>query len=67
MTEPILHPPGWGRPLSAQKWHFYEESKHISMCGKWLGRGPDSVENSNHDSHQNCTQCKKLRGAKEKK
>lgn len=47
---------GWGFPLLARKAHYFVDS--MSLCRSWwfIGR----VDDSNHDSSDNCTTCKRL-------
>lgn len=61
MSEPILQE-GWWFALNARKAHFYDEGKVTSICGKQMTLGRRlGTENSNHDSADNCAECKRRR------
>ena len=57
---------GWGYPANSRKAHYFVKNR--SLCGKMLYFG--DLEDSNDDSSDNCTSCKKAvkkRREKEKK
>lgn len=46
---------GWGFPPSSRKAHYFIDGR--SLCSKWLFFG--DLEDSNDNSPDNCTRCKK--------
>ena len=46
---------GWGWPAASKKAHYFVGG--TSLCGKWMFFGRN-LENTNHDSNDNCSQCK---------
>jgi len=52
---PKKPPRGWGFPRLSKKAHYFVDGR--SLCGKWLFTG--DLEDSNDDSPDNCTACKK--------
>ena len=46
---------GWGFPANSRKAHYFIDGR--SLCGKWAFFG--NLEDSNDDSPDNCTACKK--------
>lgn len=46
---------GWGFPANSRKAHYFVDGR--SLCGKWMYFG--SLEDSNDNSSDNCTACKK--------
>ena len=46
---------GWGFPANSRKAHYFIDGR--SLCGKWFFLG--TLEDSNDDSSDNCTACKK--------
>ena len=54
--------PGWWFALNARKAHYFEEGEIISLCRRQmtLGHRP-GTEDSNHDSADNCAECKRRR------
>jgi len=46
---------GWGFPLKLKKAHYFIDGR--SLCGKWMFFG--NLEDSNDESPDNCTACKK--------
>lgn len=49
---------GWWLPMNSKKAHYIMSNR--SLCGKWgyLGSG-ESLEDNNHDSRDNCADCRK--------
>lgn len=50
---------GWGFPGNSNKAHFFLRGDPRSICMKWMYTG--TRENDNHDSRDNCAECKKRR------
>ncbi len=53
---------GWWRPPNTRKAHYMMGNR--SLCGKWARLGkprPGLYEDSSHDSHVNCAECRRLR------
>lgn len=48
---------GWGFPALARKAHYFVGS--MSLCRHWWFIG--QVDDTNHDSIDNCATCKRLR------
>lgn len=59
MSEPNKLIAGWGFPLNARRAHYYPAGELRSLCGTSMYGG--SREDSNHDSADNCAQCRKRR------
>lgn len=53
---------GWGFVSNSSRWHFFDKST-TTLCGKfWVpGVDYDALENSAHDSPDNCKACEKKR------
>lgn len=50
---------GWGWPFNSRRAHFFEEGEIISICGKMMFAGERT--DNNHDSQDNCAECKRKR------
>lgn len=59
---------GWYWVANSPKWHYFKDAK-TSLCGRWwvLALDPANLQDSDHDSPDNCKSCNKKREAMEKK
>ena len=55
---------GWGRPLNANKWHYFDNDM-ISLCRKWMYNG--ETEQGQDEHAENCVACKRKKLANDKK
>jgi hypothetical protein len=67
MTEEIKLPAGWGYPPpGGRRFHYFLAGTTESLCGKHgLYTGPR--KDDNHDSADNCAECKRRRAKLEKR
>jgi len=56
---------GWGFPVNSRKAHWFKPDG-IALCGKWMFWN-DNLDDSAHDSPDNCRECRKKRLAMEPK
>lgn len=51
---------GWTWLSNSTKWHYFKEGSNTTLCGKFmLLRGPDELDDTNHNSRDNCLACKR--------
>lgn len=55
---------GWGKPGLCKKYHYYEEGKTLSVCGKWWWpilkkpeHAKEALEDNKHKHPDNCVTC----------
>lgn len=48
---------GWGFPINSRKAHYFDAG-YISLCGRWLFRGPVTADDGER-SMDDCSPCRK--------
>ena len=64
MSEQANDQKGWGFVMNSRKAHYFN-GEGTSLCGRWLILSRMHLEDDNHNSPDNCAECKRRKAKQE--